>query len=184
MSNKNKLKDKIKKPTAVQTFFNQYEDTKSNKDNNSGIDNKNDDVITDNNHEINVNVYDKTYIKDDSKNNYDYDSNNNSNNNSNDDNNVENNDSNNCDNNNDGNDENNNENVNTVDVDDEEYLRALATGKKPRKKKTKKVFTSFYMDHDLAVAIEKMLKNGEKGDKSKLINLAIRKLLREYGVIE
>lgn len=180
MSNKNKLKDKIKKPTAVQTFFNQYEDTKSNKDNNSGIDNKNDDVITDNNHEINVNVYDKTYIKDDSKNNYDYDSNNNSN----DDNKVENNDSNNCDNNNDGNDENNNENVNTVDVDDEEYLRALATGKKTRKKKTKKVFTSFYMDHDLAVAIEKMLKNGEKGDKSKLINLAIRKLLREYGVIE
>ena len=180
MSNKNKLKDKIKKPTAVQTFFNQYEDIKSNKDNNSGINDKNDDIITDNNHEINVNVYDKTYIKDDSKNNYDYDSNNNSN----DDNNVENNDSDNSDNNNDDNDENNNENVNTVDVDDEEYLRALATGKKPRKKKTKKVFTSFYMDHDLAVAIEKMLKNGEKGDKSKLINLAIRKLLREYGVIE
>lgn len=98
--------------------------------------------------------------------------------------------------------ENNNNESNIVDIDnnieektyvtndnndnniDDDYLRELAIGKKPTKKKNKKVFTSFYMDPDLAVEVDKIAARGEKGDKSKLINLSIRKLLEEYGVIE
>jgi len=68
--------------------------------------------------------------------------------------------------------------------EDELYLKNLALGNKVKKKKEKKVFTSFYMDPDLASEINKMMKNAEKGDKSKLINTAIRKLLKEYGVIQ
>lgn len=66
---------------------------------------------------------------------------------------------------------------------DDDYLRNLAQGKKPKKNRPKKVFTSFYMDPDLAAVIDKMMKNAEKGDKSKLLNTAIRKLLEEYGAI-
>ena len=74
---------------------------------------------------------------------------------------------------------------NVVNNDEEDnYLRELATGKKPLKKKNKKVFTSFYMDPDLAIEVDKIASRGEKGDKSKLINRAIRSLLEAYGVIE
>ncbi|MBM7580822.1 ribbon-helix-helix domain-containing protein [Jeotgalibacillus terrae] len=69
-------------------------------------------------------------------------------------------------------------------VNDNEYLRRLATGKKAVKKKPKKVFTSFYMDPDLASEVDKIAARGEKGDKSKLINQGIRTLLEGYGVIE
>jgi ribosomal protein S8 len=80
-----------------------------------------------------------------------------------------------------------NTNVNS-DIDnineDDDYLRDLVAGKKTTKKKAKKVFTSFYMDPDLAAEVDKIAARGEKGDKSKLINAAIRKLLEEYGVLE
>jgi hypothetical protein len=68
--------------------------------------------------------------------------------------------------------------------EDDDYLRDLVAGKKTTKKKAKKVFTSFYMDPDLAAEVDKIAARGEKGDKSKLINAAIRKLLEEYGVLE
>ena len=67
---------------------------------------------------------------------------------------------------------------------DDAYIRDLVTGKKISKKRTKKVFTSFYMDSDLAIEVNKIAARGKKGDKSKLINTAIRKLLEGYKVIE
>ncbi|RZT15583.1 hypothetical protein [Fictibacillus sp. BK138] len=73
--------------------------------------------------------------------------------------------------------------VNNEDEDDD-YLRMLASGNKVKKVKKKKVFTSFYMDPDLAVEVDNIASRGEKGDKSKLINKAIRNLLEQYGVIE
>jgi hypothetical protein len=73
---------------------------------------------------------------------------------------------------------------NVVNDDDDDYLRSLASGTKMKKKKKKKVFTSFYMDPDLAVEVDNIASRGEKGDKSKLINKAIRSLLEEYGVID
>jgi hypothetical protein len=130
VSNKNSLKDKIKKPNATQAFFNSYDD-------------KEDVVKKDNNdtNKVIENNVDKTYV--------------------------------------------NNDNNNNVDInnEDDDYLRSLAAGKKANKKKTKKVFTSFYMDPDLAAEVDKIAARGEKGDKSKLINQAIRKLLEEYDVI-
>jgi hypothetical protein len=130
VSNKNSLKDKIKKPNATQAFFNSYDD-------------KEDEVKKDNNGtnkdiENNVN---KTYVNNDNNNN------------------------------------------GTINNDYDDYLRSLAAGKKANKKKTKKVFTSFYMDPDLAIEVDKIAARGQKGDKSKLINQAIRKLLEEYGVL-
>jgi hypothetical protein len=128
VSNKNSLKDKIKKPNATQAFFNSYDD----KENDSKEDNKD---VNDN---IETNK-DETYV-------------------------------------------NNNDNV-KVKNEDDDYLRSLAAGKKANKKKTKKVFTSFYMDPDLAAEVDKIAARGQKGDKSKLINQAIRKLLEEYNVL-
>ncbi|GGB68952.1 hypothetical protein [Fictibacillus barbaricus] len=75
------------------------------------------------------------------------------------------------------------DNKNNNDEDDD-YLRMLASGNKIKKQKKKKVFTSFYMDPDLAVEVDNIASRGEKGDKSKLINKAIRSLLEQYGVIE
>jgi hypothetical protein len=74
----------------------------------------------------------------------------------------------------------------TIDMNntDDAYIRDLVTGKKISKKRTKKVFTSFYMDSDLALEVNKIAARGKKGDKSKLINTAIRKLLEGYKVIE
>jgi hypothetical protein len=74
----------------------------------------------------------------------------------------------------------------TIDMNntDDSYIRDLVTGKKISNKRTKKVFTSFYMDSDLALEVNKIAARGKKGDKSKLINAAIRKLLEEYKVIE
>jgi hypothetical protein len=130
VSNKNSLKDKIKKPNATQAFFNSYDDKendikkeKENKDENDNIEKNKD----------------ETYV-------------------------------------------NNNDNINAKNEDDD-YLRSLAAGKKASKKKTKKVFTSFYMDPDLATEVDKIAARGQKGDKSKLINQAIRKLLEEYDVL-
>jgi hypothetical protein len=128
VSNKNSLKDKIKKPNATQAFFNSYDD----RENDSKEDNK------DVNNNIETNK-DETYV-------------------------------------------NNNDNINVKNEDDD-YLRSLAAGKKANKKKTKKVFTSFYMDPDLATEVDKIAARGQKGDKSKLINQAIRKLLEEYDVL-
>ncbi len=94
---------------------------------------------------------------------------------------------------------NNNENNNNDDIydnvedknknnnEDDEYLKRLAQGKKVTAseiKKNKKVFTSFYMDPDLAVEVDKIASRGVKGDKSKLLNKAIRRLLEDYGVID
>jgi hypothetical protein len=155
VSDKNNLKDKIKKPNATQAFFNSYDtdkndDNTNNEDdnkkvieNNNKIDDNTDNVIKNNKDGIN-DIEGKTYVNND-----------------------------------------NVVNVN-VDVDDEDdsYLRNLASGKKASKKKLKKVFTSFYMDPDLASEVDKIAARGEKGDKSKLINMAIRKLLEGYGVIE
>ncbi|WP_061810488.1 CopG family ribbon-helix-helix protein [Rossellomorea vietnamensis] len=126
MSNKNSLKDKIKKPNPTQAFFNSYDD----KENDSKEENKD---VNDN---IEINK-DETYV-------------------------------------------NNNDNVKN---EDDDYLRSLAAGKKANRKKTKKVFTSFYMDPDLATEVDKIAARGQKGDKSKLINQAIRKLLEEYEVL-
>ncbi|MBH0171441.1 hypothetical protein [Fictibacillus sp. 18YEL24] len=70
------------------------------------------------------------------------------------------------------------------DNEDDDYLRMLASGNKVKKQKRKKVFTSFYMDPDLAIEVDKIASRGVKGDKSKLINKAIRNLLEQYGVIE
>ena len=128
MSNKNSLKDKIKKPNPTQAFFNSYDD----KENESKEDNKDVNEDLENNKN-------KTYVNDD-------------------------------------------DNINVKNEDDD-YLRSLAAGKKTNKKKTKKVFTSFYMDPDLATEVDKIAARGQKGDKSKLINQAIRKLLEEYEVL-
>lgn len=157
MSTKNSLKDRIKKPNATQAFFNSYD---TNEDETNNIDNnENKDIIV-NENETNDNINIKEDIKNkdiviNKNNNETYDMNNN-----------------------------NNENVVVVNNVDNDYLRELATGKKPMKKKNKKVFTSFYMDPDLAVEVDKIAARGEKGDKSKLINMGIRRLLEEYGVIE
>ncbi|PEC50916.1 hypothetical protein COJ46_01365 [Bacillus sp. AFS077874] len=70
-----------------------------------------------------------------------------------------------------------------IEDEDDDYLRNLASGKKTLKKKEKKVFTSFYMDPDLATEVDKIAARGQKGDKSKLINQALRKLLEDYGVL-
>ncbi|MDQ6600907.1 ribbon-helix-helix domain-containing protein [Bacillus salipaludis] len=161
MSAKNNLKDRIKKPNATSAFFNSY-------DTNNDVANNLDD--------------NETKIIDNNENKYKND------------------DSNKSDDINDVKEDNNviatkNNNIKTYVEDDNEidnvvvdkdddYLRELATGKKPSKKKNKKVFTSFYMDPDLASEVDKIAARGEKGDKSKLINMAIRKLLEEYGVIE
>ncbi|MGG0369528.1 hypothetical protein [Priestia endophytica] len=78
-------------------------------------------------------------------------------------------------------------NIENKATNDEEYFKHLAQGKKPSKetKKSNKVFTSFYMDADLAKVIEnKIVKNGKKGDKSKFINLALRRLLEEYDAFK
>jgi hypothetical protein len=151
VSDKNNLKDKIKKPNATQAFFNSYDtdkndDNTNNKDdnkkeieNNNKIINNNDNVTKNDKDDIN-DIEGKTYV--------------------------------------------NNDNVVNVDDEDDSYLRNLASGKKASKKKPKKVFTSFYMDPDLAFEVDKIASRGEKGDKSKLINMAIRKLLEGYGVIE
>jgi hypothetical protein len=128
VSNKNSLKDKIKKPNPTQAFFNSYDDKEN--DNKQDNNDENKDV---------EDTIDKTYVN----NNIDVDINN----------------------------------------EDDDYLRSLAAGKKANKKKTKKVFTSFYMDPDLATEVDKIASRGQKGDKSKLINQAIRKLLEEYDVI-
>jgi hypothetical protein len=76
------------------------------------------------------------------------------------------------------------ENRNTDMNNNDDYIRNLVNGKKVDKRKTKKVFTSFYMDPDLALEVDKIAARGKKGDKSKLINIAIRKLLEGYGVIK
>jgi len=123
VSDKNNLKDKIKKKNATQTFFSQYEDIKENNE----ISEEN--IINDN-----VNNDNNTQVSPSTKN-------------------------------------------------EEDYLRLLAQGHKPKKRKEKKVFTSFYMDPDLAEQVDKIARNGVKGDKSKLINIGIRKLLQEYGVL-
>jgi hypothetical protein len=159
VSTKNSLKDRIKKPNPTQAFFNSYD---TNEDNTSKIDNnvnENKVINVDENKNDNKNNIKKNVdIKDiDKNNNVDktYVI-----------------------------DDNENENI-VVDNDkDDDYLRDLASGKKPMKRKNKKVFTSFYMDPDLAVEVDKIASRGEKGDKSKFINMGIRKLLEEYGVIE
>jgi len=157
VSTKNSLKDRIKKPNATQAFFNSYD---TNEDETNNLDNNENKDIIDNENETNDNINIKEDIKNkdiviNKNNNETYDMNNN-----------------------------NNENVVVVNNEDNDYLRELATGKKPMKKKNKKVFTSFYMDPDLAVEVDKIAARGEKGDKSKLINMGIRRLLEEYGVIE
>jgi hypothetical protein len=163
VSAKNSLKDRIKKPNPTQAFFNSYD---TNEDDTSMVDNNENEVINvDENKNVNKNNINKdvdikdigkTYVIDDNKNNNIV---------------ID-------------NDDNKNKN-NVVDNDeDDDYLRDLASGKKPTKRKNKKVFTSFYMDPDLAVEVDKIASRGEKGDKSKLINMGIRKLLEEYGVIE
>lgn len=156
MSKKTNLKDKIKKPNATQTFFNSY-DTPEN-DNNNDNDNK-----IDNNIE-NANKNNNNKDNDNKKENINIDNNKTYVNNDNVVNSIDNNDI-------------DNEN-------DDDYLRGLALGRKAPKKKAKKIFTSFYMDPDLASEVDKIAARGSKGDKSKLINTAIRKLLEEYEVIE
>ncbi|PET78059.1 hypothetical protein CN514_00245 [Bacillus sp. AFS001701] len=154
MSTKINLKDKIKKPNATQTFFNSY-DTDT-------VDDKIDEKV-----DIKEGLENKNII----------------------DNNNENIDINNKNNDNDIKNEtyvnNDNDVVVNVKIEDEEddYLRNLASGKKTLKKKEKKVFTSFYMDPDLATEVDKIAARGQKGDKSKLINQALRKLLEDYGVL-
>ncbi|MGM0924011.1 MAG: ribbon-helix-helix domain-containing protein [Bacillota bacterium] len=159
MSTKNSLRDKIKKPNATQAFFNSYDTDKTQSDE---IDNN----VNDNHNKKNVDNF-----TDKNKENNNNTSKINNNTYVNDDNvDIVN--------------TNLNDNIDTHDNDDDDYLRNLVAGKKATKKKAKKVFTSFYMDPDLAVEVDKIAARGEKGDKSKLINAAIRKLLEEYGVLE
>ncbi|WP_077210420.1 ribbon-helix-helix domain-containing protein [Bacillus dakarensis] len=148
MSDKNKIKERLKKPSATQAFFNSYDqdivnNNETNKDevedNNENVNETENIVDVEVNHNNDNNQDDVTYVIDD----------------------------------------------NVVNVgDDDDYLRSLAVGKKATRKKNKKVFTSFYMEPDLAREVDKIASRGAKGDKSKLINTAIRKLLEEYGVIE
>jgi hypothetical protein len=150
VSDKNKIKERLKKPSATQAFFNSYDqDVVNNNETNK-------DEVEDNN--VNANNNETENIVD-----VHVDSNN----------------------------DNNEDDVtyviddNVVNVgDDDDYLRSLAVGKKAARKKNKKVFTSFYMEPDLAREVDKIAARGAKGDKSKLINTAIRRLLEEYGVIE
>lgn len=114
MSNKEDLKNKIKKPTPTQAFLNQYDNINNNNNNN-----------------INNDIYD---------------------------NNID-----------------NNQNV-------DDYFIQLAAGSTKRKQQNK-VFTSFYMDPDLAPLVDKLAKRGGRGEKSRLINNAIRKALTEYGFL-
>lgn len=156
MSDKNKIKERLKKPSATQAFFNSYDQDIVN--NNE----TNEDIVDDNNVNKNANETENIVEVD-----------------------VNNNNAN--ENNNDGNGydvtyviDDNVVNVNNED----DYLRSLAVGKKAARKRNKKVFTSFYMEPDLAKEVDKIAARGAKGDKSKLINTAIRRLLEEYGVIE
>jgi metal-responsive CopG/Arc/MetJ family transcriptional regulator len=151
VSNRNNLRNKIKKPNATQAFFNSYDTDQANNENGSEEikkANDNESVVYDHkdnevNKDNNINVDNKAYVNID--------------------NNV----------------------VVEDESDDDAYLRDLVTGKKGAKRKAnKKVFTSFYMDPDLATEVDKIAARGQKGDKSKLINTAIRKLLEGYGVIE
>lgn len=155
MSVKNNLKDRIKKPNATQAFFNSY-DNKEDEGNNIDVI-KNEDKVNDVVNKEVENNNDTKNVVEDINNNEDKTY-------------VKN--------------DNNSKNIVIVDDEDDDYFRELATGKKPTKKKNKKVFTSFYMDPDLAVEVDKIASRGEKGDKSKLINMGIRKLLEDYGVIE
>ena len=155
MSAKNNLKDRIKKPNATQAFFNSY-DNKEDEGNNIDVIKNDDKVNVAVNKEVENNNDTKNVVED-INNNEDKTY-------------VKN--------------DNNSKNIVIVDDEDDDYFRELATGKKPTKKKNKKVFTSFYMDPDLAVEVDKIASRGEKGDKSKLINMGIRKLLEDYGVIE
>jgi hypothetical protein len=155
VSVKNNLKDRIKKPNATQAFFNSY-DNKEDEGNNIDVI-KNDDKVNDAVNKEVENNNDTKNVVEDINNNEDKTY-------------VKN--------------DNNSKNIVIVDDEDDDYFRELATGKKPTKKKNKKVFTSFYMDPDLAVEVDKIASRGEKGDKSKLINMGIRKLLEDYGVIE
>jgi len=155
VSVKNNLKDRIKKPNATQAFFNSY-DNKEDEGNNIDVI-KNEDKVNDVVNKEVENNNDTKNVVEDINNNEDKTY-------------VKN--------------DNNSKNIVIVDDEDDDYFRELATGKKPTKKKNKKVFTSFYMDPDLAVEVDKIASRGEKGDKSKLINMGIRKLLEDYGVIE
>lgn len=145
MSTKDNLRNKIKRKTAAQTFFNQYDDIQDNNEESKEITQNNDINNEDNN---------KTYVNDDNI-----------------DNNVV------------------NDSVEVITQvlpstsKDEDYFRSLAQGRRPKRKKANKVFTSFYMDPDLAEEVDKIVKNGVKGDKSRLINTGIRKLLEDYGVL-
>ncbi len=58
---------------------------------------------------------------------------------------------------------------NTLVKKDDDYLRDLAVGKKTKKKKVKKAFTSFYMDPYLATEVDNIASRGKEDDKSKLI---------------
>ena len=160
MSNKSSLKDRIKKTNATQEFFNSYE-TDNVKSSDIDINEAKIDDHDDKNIDIKDNIYDI--------NNNDVNDINNTDNNKNNKIIIE--------------DESNSNHV-VINKKDDDYLRELALGKKPKNKKSKKVFTSFYMDPDLAIEVDKIAARGEKGDKSKLINMGIRKLLEDYGVIE
>lgn len=146
MSAKNNIKDRIKKASATQTFFNQYETAEE--ESKDSPHNEVDDT-TEKQSPKKENVKELPETKEE-------------------------------------------QSVTILDVDnldsltlrdDDSYLRRLALGQKPKKKKSKKVFTSFYMDAELAEVVDNIVKNGEKGDKSKLINTSIRKLLKDYGVL-
>jgi hypothetical protein len=79
---------------------------------------------------------------------------------------------------------NNNNTVNSSLDEDDEYLRTLAAGKKPKQGKKQSRTVTFYLDEDLAVEIDKIAARGDRGVKTKLFNTAVRKLLQEYGVLE
>lgn len=171
------MKDRIKKPSATAAFFNQYDNNNENKEIEVLVEN-NDDTYVKNDIYVNVDGKNNNEVVSDNKNENNYDNNTKIVN---------------------KNENNINESIPSLKLsedpkedeereitveEDDDYLRNLVQGKKPKKNRPKKVFTSFYMDPDLSAVIDKMMKNAEKGDKSKLINTAIRKLLKEYGAIK
>jgi hypothetical protein len=160
VSNKSSLKDRIKKTNATQEFFNSYET-----DNVKSSGNDTNEAKIDDHDDKNIDIKDNIYDINNNDDNDINDTDNNKNNKII----IE--------------DESNSNHV-VINKNDDDYLRELALGKKPKNKKSKKVFTSFYMDPDLAIEVDKIAARGEKGDKSKLINMGIRKLLEDYGVIE
>lgn len=170
MSNKNSLKDKIKKPTATQAFFKQYEDENDDsakKDKDNGI-NKNIDMGKDIDENIDIDKdIDEDVDKDIDK---DVDNNIDKNINENEDNDM-------------------NNGVEPKDQDGnngEDFLGVLdniLSDEKVKKKKTK-VSLGVYVDSEVAKVLDTLAKKNGYGTKSNVVNDILKAAFKQKGLIK